>query len=169
VARKLSSGEDVPLIRRLALWVIFVFLVAIASSVVTFVIGFINGKSISVEGLLAEGEGAPITLAITADAVGRAAERQRLNTIPAIICSVILCFSILIFGITKTHMQDQRDGIDRAVAVAQRSSAEEGLKDLEAALQRHYYDAGRLMTTSAFLFLCGLGSSFWVIIGIEKN
>src|SRR5436305_48518 len=83
--------------RRIVLWLIFVGLVAVLSSLVTGVIGYINGNTPTFTDLLAEGDGFLVAIAITADAYGRAVEREQAHTLPAIGCAILLAAALVGF------------------------------------------------------------------------
>lgn len=155
--------------RRIALWIIFVGLVAVASSIVTAVVGYTLDKTPSMKELFAEGDGLLIVVAITADAIGRAVERKQSHTIRALACALVFALALLVFGITKTQMQNHRDEIESAVSNAAHLAPEQALKGLETALNKSSYDQERLLTTSVVLLVAGLASAFWVIIGLEEE
>jgi hypothetical protein len=154
--------------RRVVLWLIFVGLVAVLSSLVTGVIGYINGNTPSVTDLLAEGDGFLVAIAITADAYGRAVEREQAHTLPAIGCAILLAAALVAFGYTKTQLQNHREEIAIQVNDIRKLPPDEALRRLVSVLEKHPYKNERVFNLSVVLVVLALLTSFTVIMRLEE-
>lgn len=97
---------------RFVRWLLFVVVVAIASFAIASLWQWLKGKPVDFTELIAGGEGFLVTIAITADAVGRAAESKNLHSVRALACAVVLIVALIGFVFTASGKQDQRDKIE---------------------------------------------------------
>jgi ABC-type multidrug transport system fused ATPase/permease subunit len=158
--------------RRVWLWLVFVGLVAVVSLLVAMLIGYFEGNTPELRDLLSEGDGFLIAIAITADAYGRAVEHKQAHTIRALGCGLVLLAAILAFGFVKTQLQNQKAEVVSQLATIHKyppanDRAVETLTRLTDAVEKHPYRVERLATTSLYLIVARLITSFLVIINIE--
>lgn len=156
--------------RRVVLWLIFVGLVAVASTLVTALIAYLGGNTPNFTAILTEGgDGFLIVIAITADAFGRAVERRQAHTLPAIGCGIALMGALIGFGFTKTQLQNHNEEVESTIQTIQSIEPKEGLRRLKEVLGKHPYKGERIMAVTSVLVLTGLLSSFVVIIRLEDE
>ena len=166
-------------------WLLFVVLVAILSFAIACLWQWLKDDPLNLNELLSGGEAFLVTIAITADAVGRAAESKKLHSLRALACCAVLAAALIGFVFTVSGRQDQKTKITSAIEsitteeemisqVSAQMNDGDRLKADEEVLtkfnqllaeeKKRPYDPVRIAKMSLILVCCGFVSSFLVIL-----
>jgi hypothetical protein len=172
-------------------WFLFVVAVAVASFAIASLWQWLKGEPVDFTELISGGEGFLVTIAITADAIGRAAESKTLESLRAATCGVVLVVALIGFVFTVSSKLDQREKIDADIqsikaeqprldaSILAKMPSDAHLKEdakiigqlnkLIAQEDSKPYAPDRIAKMSIWLAVFGLISSFFVILLQEEQ
>lgn len=158
------SGKLTLVARRVWLWLLFVGLVAVASTLVTLLVGYLKGSVPSLSSLLADGDGFLVAIAISGDAIGRVATQRRPLDVSVVLCGLALIAAFLGFGITKTEALEHREHIQSALDSDPKISPEARLAALNEALKKVPIDEAKVLQASRVIVGASVLTAFLIIL-----